>query len=97
MLSRRHGPFYSEAEKPRCRVVIVGAGPAGLLAATKRAPYRGARDLADKMIMVRMAAEHRKRGHRGQSFVEHVSCNTKWYSTTLFVASLRKASTYIAG
>eukprot|EP00964_Phaeocystis_antarctica_P024517 scaffold13735_cov105-Phaeocystis_antarctica.AAC.1 len=44
MLSRRHGPFYSEAEKPKCRVVTVGAGPAGLLAAIKRAPYRGARD-----------------------------------------------------
>eukprot|EP00964_Phaeocystis_antarctica_P034485 scaffold19626_cov66-Phaeocystis_antarctica.AAC.3 len=29
--------------------------------------------------MVRMAAAHRKRGPRGQSFVQHVSCNTERY------------------
>ena len=36
------------------------------------------------MIMVRMAAAHRKRGPRGQSFVQHVSCNTETYQVSFF-------------
>eukprot|EP00964_Phaeocystis_antarctica_P043695 scaffold25073_cov65-Phaeocystis_antarctica.AAC.3 len=32
--------------------------------------------------MVRVAAAHRKRGPRGQSFVQHVSCNTERYQSS---------------
>ena len=50
---------------------------------------RGNHALAETMIMVRMSAAHRKKGPRGQSFVQHVCCNTESISRFVLLEYLQ--------